>query len=300
MKRVVSVSLGSPSRDKKVEINLGGQQIMVERIGTGGDPAKARQLFTELDGKADVLTVGGIDLYVRLDGRDYPVRSALKLVENVKQTTLVDGRFLKYALERRFFELGKGFFPGLPHFRKTLIPSAIDRVGLLEAVTSVSNEVYICDLVFMLGIPWVIKGRAGFLRIARAILPVAGFFPIRWILPPGSKDEAPRPKMENLWQEADLIAGDMHYIRKYGSNNLSGKVIITNTTTPENIQLMRQRGVKTLFTTTPIYEGRTFGVNVMEGVLTAYAGFGRGLTFAELNQLIDELELAPTLIFDGN
>ena len=45
MKRVVSVSLGSPSRDKKVEINLRGQQIMVERIGTGGDPAKARTAF---------------------------------------------------------------------------------------------------------------------------------------------------------------------------------------------------------------------------------------------------------------
>jgi hypothetical protein len=50
-----------------------------------------------------------------------------------------------------------------------------------------------------------------------------------------------------------------------------------------------------MITTTPRYEGRSFGTNMMEAALTAYAGLGRPLTHAELNKLIDELHLEPSV-----
>ncbi|MBC8496093.1 MAG: quinate 5-dehydrogenase, partial [Chloroflexi bacterium] len=53
MKRAVSVSLGSSTRDKKVIVNFKGQQISVERIGTNGDIEKAKQLYTELDSQVE-------------------------------------------------------------------------------------------------------------------------------------------------------------------------------------------------------------------------------------------------------
>ena len=56
-----------------------------------------------------------------------------------------------------------------------------------------------------------------------------------------------------------------------------------------------ERGVHMVITTTPRYDGRSFGTNMMEAALTAYAGKGRPLTDAELNDLIDELDLRPTL-----
>jgi hypothetical protein len=92
MKRAVSVSLGSSTRDKRVLVNLKDQTISVERIGTDGDVPKARRLFTELDGHVDALGVGGVDLYIRLGEREYPLRAALKLVEGVQRTPVVDGR----------------------------------------------------------------------------------------------------------------------------------------------------------------------------------------------------------------
>lgn len=51
MKRAVSVSLGSSSRDKKMVVDLKGVPISVERIGTDGDVPKAQCLFAELDGQ---------------------------------------------------------------------------------------------------------------------------------------------------------------------------------------------------------------------------------------------------------
>jgi len=51
--------------------------------------------------------------------------------------------------------------------------------------------------------------------------------------------------------------------------------------------------VKRVITTTPRYDGRSFGTNMLEAALTAYAGKGRRLTDDELNGLIDELGLRP-------
>jgi len=47
MKRAVSVSIGSSKRDKAVEVELLGQQISIERIGTDGVMEKAAQLYKE-------------------------------------------------------------------------------------------------------------------------------------------------------------------------------------------------------------------------------------------------------------
>jgi hypothetical protein len=295
MKRAVSVSLGHPSRDKKVQVNFNGTLISVERIGTGGEPEIARRLFNELDGQVDALSVGGIDLYVHLDGRDYPIHAGLNLVQGVKHTPVVDGRLLKYALEGRVFELAATLWRETPHFHKAFIPFGTDRIGLITAVSSVADEVLIGDLMFLFGIPYPVRGLERFKRLARLLLPIAAYLPISMLYPPGAKEDSHHPKFCRYWHEADLIAGDMHYIRKYSPLDLSGKYVITNTTTEENIKLLQDRGVNQVLTTTPRYDGRSFGVNMMEGVLTAYAGKGRPLRMDELNVLIDELGLRPSV-----
>jgi hypothetical protein len=72
--------------------------------------------------------------------------------------------------------------------------------------------------------------------------------------------------------------------------------VITKTTTEENIEFLRERGVKMIITTTPRYDDRSFGINMMEAALTAFAGKGRSLTDYELNLLIDELDFRPILM----
>jgi len=294
MKRAVSVSLGSSSRDKKVVVTLGGQQISVERIGTDGDVEQARRLFAELDGQADALGVGGVDLYLRLHGREYPLRAALKLVQDVRRTPMVDGRGLKHTLERRVFERALPALGGIPHFRRAFVPVAVDRIGLTEAVEEVTDEVVIGDLMVALGIPIPIRGLSNYRRIARILFPVVSYFPMGMLFY-GSGGQEPTPKYERYWRESDLLAGDFLFMRKYLPEDLSSKTVITNTTTPENVEFLRARGVHTVITTTPRFDGRSFGTNMMEAALTAYAGKGQSLNDTELNDLIDELDLRPSV-----
>ena len=294
MKRAVSISLGSSKRDKSVKVNLNGKEILVERIGTDGDIEKARQMYLDLDGKIDAFGVGGIDLYLRLDEREYPLHAALKLVSGIKQTPLCDGRGLKHTLERRVFQLAKSMLGDI-HFKQAFIPVAIDRLGLAEAVAEVSERSVFGDLMVALGVPLPIYGIPAFKRVARVMLPLVSHFPMSMIFY-GSDGAEQEPKYTKYFEESDLIAGDFLFMRKYMPQDLSGKTIVTNTTTEDNIALLKERGVKRVITTTPRFDGRSFGTNMNEAMLTAYAGKGRRLSDDELNGLIDELGLTPTVI----
>ena len=294
MKRAVSVSLGSSTRDKKVVIALGGEQISVERIGTDGDAQRARRLFAELDGKVDALGVGGVDLYLRLDDREYPLHAALKLVQDVQQTPVVDGRGLKHTLERRVFELAAPMMGDLPRFHRAFVPVAVDRLGLATAVSEVADEVILGDLMVALEIPIPVRGIAAFRRLARVLLPIVSHFPLSMLFY-GSDGGTTEPRYQHYYTDADLIAGDFMFMKKHLPRELAGKTVITNTTTEQNVQLLRERGVRRMITTTPRYEGRSFGTNMMEATLTAYAGKGHPLTDAELNGLVDELDLRPSV-----
>jgi hypothetical protein len=293
MKRAVSISLGSSKRDKSVKVNLNGQEILVERIGMDGDIAKARRMYLELDGKVDAFGVGGVDLYLRLDDREYPLRAALKLVSGVHQTPLCDGRGLKHTLERRVFELAKPQL-GEMHFRQAFVPVAADRLGLAEAVAEVADRTVFGDLMVALGVPLPVYGILAFKRVARIMLPIVSYFPMSMIFY-GSDGAEQEPKYVKYFEESDLIAGDFLFMRKYMPKSLAGKTVVTNTTTEDNIALLRERGVKTVITTTPRYDGRSFGTNLTEAMLTAYAGKERRLTDDELNGLIDELGIKPTV-----
>ncbi len=294
MKHAVSISLGSSKRDKSVKVNLKGVEILVERIGTDGDIEKARQMYLDLDGKIDAFGVGGVDLYLRLDEKEYPLHAALKLVSGVRQTPLCDGRGLKHTLERRVFQLAKPQLGDI-HFKQAFVPVAADRIGLAEAVAEVAERTVFGDLLVALGVPIPIYGIPAFKRVARIMLPIVSHFPMSMIFY-GSDGAEHEPKYVKYFEESDLIAGDFLFMRKYMPKNLSGKTIVTNTTTEDNIALLKQRGVKRVITTTPRYEGRSFGTNTTEAMLTAYAGKGRRMTDDELNELIDDLGLKPTVI----
>jgi hypothetical protein len=295
MKHAVSVSLGSSKRDKSVKVRFKNEEVLVERFGTDGDIEKAHKMYLELDGKIDAFGVGGVDLYLRLDGRDYPLRAALKLVRGVKTTPLVDGRGLKHTLERRVFELAHDQLDQDFHFKQAFVPVAIDRIGLAQAAAEVSDSIVLGDLMVALGIPLPVYGIPAFKRLARILLPIVSWFPMSMIFY-GSSGAEQEPKYSKYFESSDLLAGDYLFMRKYMPLDISGKTIITNTTTSDNIELLRTRGAKMIITTTPRYEGRSFGTNMLEAALTAYAGKDRPLTEKELNSLINELELRPTVI----
>jgi len=295
MKRAVSVSLGSSTRDKRVTLTLLGEEITLERIGTDGDVQRAIQLYNELDGKVDAFGVGGIDLGFNVAGRYYPLHSAQKLVAGVHRTPVVDGGGLKHTLERRIAQFIEERIGDQIQPKRVLIPSGVDRYGMVLSFAEAGYEMIIGDLGFALGLPIPIRTVRAFHALVRVLLPILSHLPLDWLYPTGEKQEETVPKFESWYQWATVIAGDCLYIKRHMPERLDGKVIVTNTTTETDVELFRERGVRYLVTSTPRLEGRSFGTNVMEAALVALAGKGRPLSEQELEEWLDRLGLEPTI-----
>jgi hypothetical protein len=295
MHRAVSVSLGSSGRDKEVSIQLLGKEIRLERHGSDGDEKKARAMFEALDGKVDALGVGGVELGICLPWKDYPLRSGVNLVQGLSKTPFTDGHHLKKVLESRVIPFVEKHLEGKIPNKKAFLVEAISRWGMTQSFLEAGYDCVFGDLMFGLGIPLALHTIGGLERAARILLPIVGRMPISMLYSTGDAQKVNTPKYEKYYKEASIIAGDWLYIRKHMPEDMEGKIIITNTTTEEDVAFMKSRGIRYLVTTTPVYDGRSFGTNAFEAACIAAAGKGRVLENDELAALLDETGIEPTV-----
>ena len=295
MKRAVSISIGSSKRDKKVEITLFGEQVLIERIGTDGDMEKAARMYQELDGKVDAFGVGGANLGLMVADRWYTLYSVQSLVRFIKQTPVVDGTGLKNTLENRVGPFIEAKIGSYIKEKKVFMTLGADRWGMSKSFLDCGYDCIFGDLMFGLGLPFPLRGEQTLKTFAAILMPLAGRLPFKWVYPTGEEQEVRKPKWEKYYLWGSVIAGDCHYITHHMPDLLPGKVIATNTTTPSDVELFRTAGVKYLVTSTPVLDGRSFGTNMMEAALVAISGKKRELTREELNQLLDQLGLEPQL-----
>jgi len=294
MKRAVSISLGSSRRDKCVEIELLGQKVRLERIGTDGDFEKAAGLFKELDGLVDAFGVGGTDLGFLVDEKYHPLHSVRPIFRFVKRTPLVDGTGLKATLEGQVVPAIEKEIGSFIREKKALLTSGIDRWGLAKSFLDGGYRCVFGDFLFAFGLPLPLHKAKSVTALAACLMPVIGRLPFRWLYPIGEKQERRRPKWGRYFRWAAVIAGDCQYIKRFRPDDLGNKVIVTNSTTAEDRDMFRAAGVKYLVTTTPVLEGRSFGANLIEAALVAVSG--KPLSRDDLSRLIDRIGLKPQIM----
>lgn len=297
MKRIVSVSLGSSKRDHRAEVEFFGEKVVVERIGTNGDLPKAIQLVRALDGEVAAFGMGGIDLYLFAGDKRFTIRDAARIAKAARKSPILDGSGLKNTLERRVVHFLAEELRLKLKDKTVLMVSAVDRFGMAEAFHEAGCRMIFGDLIFALGIPIPIRTLRNLQRLATLILPVIARLPFKLIYPTGSKQEQQSPKYGAFFDEAEIIAGDYLYIKKYMPDDLRGKVIVTNTVTQSDIEELRRRGADLLVTSTPEFSGRSYGTNVVEALLVSFSGKRPGeLTEADYLDLLDRLGFQPRVV----
>ena len=272
MVHVVSVSLGSATRNTDQVVTILGEQVHLERRGTQGDFEAARDLIASLDGKVDAIGLGGIDLFLPVRGRRYYFRDARRLAAAATRTPVVCGAGLKNSLERAMVQAlaERVDWRG----RRVLMVSALDRFGMAEELVSQGAEVLFGDFIFSLGIPIPLHRLGTLHALATVLLPVFVQLPFRWLYPVGAtqETETTSERFARFYAGAEVIAGDWHYIRSYAPSDMGGKTVLTNTTTETDVAFLRERGVRTLITTTPRFDGRSVGTNLLEAAFVAIEG----------------------------
>jgi hypothetical protein len=298
MKRIVSVSLGSSTRDHRAVVNLLGEEFDISREGVDGKLDAAIARVRELDGTVDAIGLGGIDVYLYAGSKQYALRDGVRLLEAAKKTPVVDGSGLKNTLEREAVRFMQDDLAIELRGKKILMVSALDRFGMAQALVDAGADVLFGDFIFALDLDKPVRGLPEFEELAERYLPDACKLPFQFFYPTGKKQEKPpEPKYPQYYEEADIIAGDFHFMRQFMPDRLDGKIVLTNTVTAANLDELRERGVKTLITTTPDFQGRSFGTNVIEAALLALLGkTWAEVTAADYERVLHELHLKPRVV----
>lgn len=274
MKKVLGVSLGSSTRDHKVEIEILGEKVEIERRGTDGNVQKMMQIFQEYDGKVDAFGLGGTDLYLYSgpQGKRYTIKESERIVRVIKKTPIVDGTGIKYILEKNVVKYVETQTDIVFKGKKALVTITVDRFGMAEGLIEAGCEMIFGDLIFSLNIPIPLHSFRSIEIFARLLLPILVYVPIKYLYPTGKKQEKSNLKYVKYFQNVDVVAGDYLSISQYMPEDMEGKIIITNTITSSNVDELRKRGVSYLITTTPELKGRSFGTNVFQATLVAISG----------------------------
>lgn len=302
MKSVISISLGSSKRDMEGDINVLGQNIAIKRIGCDGSVELAKNMIKNFDGKTTVITLGGTDIYLKVAGMRYTIPLGKQLEQCAKITPVVDGSRIKQTYERKVIEyiVGEKNITNI-NKKKILIVSAVDRFGMTEELMKFSKNIIFGDLVFADIIDWPIRDYWLFKIIANFylshIMPKMRF---QDLYPTGRVQDHMTGKFQRYFDEADIIVGDWLMIKKNLSpigGFLTGKTIITNTVTVEDIRILREKKLGQLITYTFKIGERSFGTNVMDGVFVAI--LGKKLDEIKDNdyyEIINKLNLKPEIM----
>lgn len=293
--RVVSISLGSSERNATAELELAGKKFIVERIGTDGNLRKAKELLQSMDGEAAAFGLGGTDLYVYAGNNRYTFKESADLIADVHKTPVLDGSGLKNSLERKVInELVKS---GLVPLKgtKVLLVCGVDRFGMAEALLENGAELTLGDLIFSLNINKPLHSLKALGFWAKILAPFITRLPVSWFYPMGEDQEKRVVRHPEYFKENEIIAGDFHYIKKFMPEQLPGKIIITNTVTTADREMLRKAGVKLLITTTPSLNGRSFGTNVMEALLVALNNSKAALSAEKYLELLERYHIEASV-----
>ena len=296
IKEVVGISIGSSKRDHRVELDLLGEQVLIWREGTDGDMAKGLARLKELDGTVDAFGMGGIDLSLLAAGREYVFREGKQFTRAVTRTPLMDGTGLKGAIEGDIPRFMRDDLDLDLAGKRVLVTSAVDRWGLADGFYRAGCEMTYADLLYALGIDIMIHDRRTLERVIHVIAPIAMLMPFSFLYDAEADHETEvlsESKHSALTRENDIIAGDYKYVRKFMPADMSGKWIVTNTTTTEDVEFLRGCGVELLITSTPRLEGRSFGTNIIEATLVALDGATGRLPAERYRELLKSVGFSP-------
>ena len=294
MKNILSISLGSTTRDHTAEAEFLGQHFRLSRQGVNGDFKRYVEAFKENDGKVDAFGVGGTEFFLDVNGRKYYFREAKKVRTAIKISKVGDGNGIKHLLAPLSIEALRAHGIDL-RGKKALKTTAVDRYGLAKALVDAGCDVTFGDFMFALDIPIAIRSLSTVHLVARLLLPVVTQLPYKWLYPLGEKqDVEPSKKYSRFYEDADVIAGDFIQVWSYLPDDLTGKIVITNTTTAKNVEELQKRNLHILVTNTPRLGGRSFGTNVIEAMCRTLVDKPDGeITSEDLKDVIDRIPLRP-------
>ena len=119
--------------------------------------------------------------------------------------------------------------PGIFSHKRVFVVSGIDRYAMAQVLSTYTHQILFGDPIFHLNLPFALSSFKQLERYATLVLPALCRAPYGKLCPVGLEQDLRTPRGTRYFDQADIIAGDFAYIRRFAPDNLRGKVVITNT-----------------------------------------------------------------------
>lgn len=266
MNKVISISLGSSSRDFDQIVKVNGIPLMVSRLGVNGSQKMALTLFRKYDGKIPFMGLGGANFYYHWGNQMYSCADGMRIAHSTCRSVVLDGSRVKRALDWQAFKLLESITNLSDN--KVLIVSALDRPHLVDFTEKKAQSILIGDAIFALRLPIPFYSKRLFGWAVTVTMPFLRHIPLKLLYPTGKKqDEIRENYLTNFFTQTGIICGDFHLLRRILPSTLEGKILLTTTVTEQDLMILKERGLKAIITSTPYLNGRALGANVWETIL---------------------------------
>lgn len=253
MKEIVVLHLNQES--ETTVVTFLGHEVLIRRIGCGGDVDRARQLIAQYDGKVDAIGLEGLPAELELGGERVPHVVGATLPAIATQTPVVDGSGIRPGLERWGVILADRAEPGIFSQKRILMVPGLNHGGLAQALDRHTPNLRYADPEVYFALP-DFPGVGSQRSLEQAVGPTLAQLqdaPFRRILPQPGRPGQERTVAPFAW--ADVLAGDAGAIRRYAPADLRHKTVAMEWATEEDLADLRQRGASIAITMMPALDG---------------------------------------------
>jgi predicted amino acid dehydrogenase len=305
MKQIVSISLGPGSLDYNFKAQFLNQQVRIRRIGTDSDIEKAAGLVGKWDNKADAIGLGGLKPPYDI-GPDHvrqKYREKLDLLGANLQIPITTGESLRkvtheWSLRYLEFKFGKYFTNA-----KVLFFSGMINYTAAKVMSEFTENLVFADPILEDGIPKFLNTIGDLERYGEGVHDILRQVPTKRLssaIVPVQKYNA--YLLRKAVQKAHVIVIPFHnffaYLQDCTMEELGGKTIITSTAYDDRVSFLRERGVDVIIDNTPKLFKRIVGLNVLEALIIATQGDGKGgVNNDDLLEIISEQRMDPRVVY---
>ena len=303
MKKVVSVSLGSSSKDHNFQTRFLGKDFAVSRVGADGDSGKAWELLRRHQSDADAIGLGMIQDHFDIGSRRHVHKETERLLKVVTRVPVTTGASLRRLLQVRAVrhvqrQLGKYFNNNL-----VLFLNGIVNYDMARAMSDYTPNLKFADAVLDTGSPVVLTSLDQLELYARGAQ-IAGSVIPRAAIP--SRQLAKLPGLSALRKEilnremakCHVIVGTFDDLATFGTpESLEGKTLITSAIDDDRLEFFKDCGVNLVVDVSPKLFDTVVGLNTIEAmILAALDTTSEELGDHDLEEIIEELKIEPRLL----
>ncbi len=299
MKKVVSISLGSPSQDYNFRTRFLGESFQVSRVGADQDFKEAKRLVKEWRGKADGLGLGRVREHYTVGTDRFVQRDTRKLEKLAGDTPITEGSKLREIVQEWTLRSTQAELGNIFNNAKVLFLSGTLDYRLASIMAEYTDNLSFADPIVQFGLPNVLRTLKALELYAAGSHPILRLDSGKELVPSLATFEFVNHRLlRKAVKEAHVVVASYDQLMHYDQEALDGKTVITSTISEGRRQALAEKGVRLVLDCSVQPFKETVALNVVEAmVMAALDKPAEDITHDDYLEIFTDLDLKPRIIY---